>query len=253
MKKDGEDLFEKFKDSFSKMNGHFHILEQRVPVEAQVAYFKYSEWLRRNKRISYPVSDETCEAWYEELLTVEGVREKRRLLSSLASSRSVRAYRLLEAYAKAPDPAVANWAYMAVMEARIMLESELSEEKQIFISTGLGGRDGKLRFCVLLVARAKEGFQDYQKKTVEREAAYSLPLLGCEIEELYVADRYVKLFLLIPVGADIKGILDRVVNECNQYGDFLSNAYTVTNVKELTDEEIEAMVEKAYEDSGTSN
>lgn len=40
MKEEG-DVFKKFRDSFSKMDGHFHILEQRVPVELQMEYFKW--------------------------------------------------------------------------------------------------------------------------------------------------------------------------------------------------------------------
>ena len=39
MKEEG-DVFKKFRDSFSRMEGHFHILEQRVPVELQMEYFK---------------------------------------------------------------------------------------------------------------------------------------------------------------------------------------------------------------------
>ena len=35
MKEEG-DVFKKFRDSFSRMEGHFHILEQRVPVELQM-------------------------------------------------------------------------------------------------------------------------------------------------------------------------------------------------------------------------
>ena len=42
MKEEG-DVFKKFRDSFSRMEGHFHILEQRVPVELQMEDFKYSE------------------------------------------------------------------------------------------------------------------------------------------------------------------------------------------------------------------
>ena len=42
MKEEG-DVFKKFRDSFSRMEGHFHILEQRVPVELQMENFKYSE------------------------------------------------------------------------------------------------------------------------------------------------------------------------------------------------------------------
>ena len=35
-----EDLFRKFKDSFDNMEGHFHVLDHRVPVEVQLAYFR---------------------------------------------------------------------------------------------------------------------------------------------------------------------------------------------------------------------
>ena len=170
-----EDLFRKFKDSFDNMEGHFHVLDHRVPVEVQLAYFRYSEKLRKEKPLDYPVSDETCEELYQTLLTTDGGNSvKRRLLALLAISRSVRAYRLLEEYAKEPDPAIANWAYMAAMEARLTLESELSDEKQIFISTGLGGRDDKLRYYVLLVCREPQGFLDYQRQVIEREFAYYL-------------------------------------------------------------------------------
>ena len=50
--------------------------------------------------------------------------------------KSVRAYRLLEEYTQHPDPEVTDWAYMALMESRISLESDFSDEKQIYISTG---------------------------------------------------------------------------------------------------------------------
>ena len=91
-----EDLFRKFKDSFDNMEGHFHVLDHRVPVEVQLAYFRYSEKLRKEKPLAYPVSDETCEELYKTLLTTDGGNSvKRRLLALLAISRSVRAYRLL--------------------------------------------------------------------------------------------------------------------------------------------------------------
>ena len=52
------------------------------------------------------------------------VEHKKYVLSILATSRQVKAYRILEEYAQAPDPDVADWAYMALMESRIALESE---------------------------------------------------------------------------------------------------------------------------------
>lgn len=253
-KKGEEDIFQKFKDSFDRLDGHFHVLDHRVPVEAQLVYFRYSEKLRKERPLEYPVSDETCEELYQTLLTTDGGNSvKRRLLVLLAISRSVRAYRLLEEYAKDPDPAIANWAYMAVMEARLTLESELSDEKQIYISTGLGGRNDKLRYCVLLVCRSREGFQDYQRQVVEREFAYYLSQQDCEVEETRFDEHYVVLFLLMPIRVDIQAVLGHVIDECNQYGNFLSRTYTVTNVKELTKEEIDEFVAKELDKEENEN
>ncbi|MDH6533437.1 hypothetical protein D0T51_00385 [Parabacteroides sp. 52] len=242
MKKE-KDVFKQFRDSFSKMDGHFHILEQRIPVEIQMEYFKYSEQIRSHSDHTEPLSDEECEA-ISDLLQIETLSndEKKHLITTLAISKSVKAYRLLKEYVEHPDPAIADWAYMAVMEARISLESEFSDEKQIYISTGLGGKDEKLRFYILILSNDKKVFLEYQKQVIEREFNYLLPQDNCEIERLTIEDNYIELILLIPVRADIKGILGNVITECNQYGDFLSNQYTITNVKELSKEEIKDII-----------
>ena len=52
------------------------------------------------------------------------------------------------------------------------------------------------------------------------------------------------MLFIVPVRAYIKSILDQVINECNQYGDFISSIFTVTNVKELSEEEIQEIIEK---------
>ena len=132
--------------------------------------------------------------------------------------------------------------------SRIALESELSDEKQIYISTGLGGKGEKLRFYVLMTSKGKKPFQEYQRQTIEREFAYYLPKTDCEIERLTIGEQYVELVFLLPVRTDIKATLDRVINECNQYGDFLSNVFTITNVKELTAEEVSEIINKNGDD-----
>jgi len=246
--KEDNDIFKKFRDSFSKIDGHFHILEQRVPVERQMEYFKYSEKIRKDQdkpdisKMDFSVFEDSLD---DPESTVE---HKKYVLSMLATSRQVKAYRILEEYAQAPDPDVADWAYMALMESRIALESELSDEKQIYISTGLGGKGEKLRFYVLMTSKGKKPFQEYQRQTIEREFAYYLPKTDCEIERLTIGEQYVELVFLIPVRTDIKATLDRVINECNQYGDFLSNVFTITNVKELTPEEISEIISKNGDD-----
>lgn len=245
MKEDG-DVFKKFRDSFSRMEGHFHILEQRIPVETQMEYFKYSEHVRKRNVPPRPLTEEECLDMYAQLSQDEALdkEDKKYLLSQLATSKAIKAHRLLEEYVNHPDPQVTDWAYMALMESRISLESDLSDEKQIYISTGLGGKGDKLRFYVLMASSEKKPFQEYQRQIIEREFAYYLPKMNCDIERLTIGDQYVELVFLIPVRADIKTTLDRVINECNQYGNFLSYLFTITNVKELTAEEVAEIINK---------
>lgn len=237
MKKE-KDLFSQFHNSFSHLEGHLHILEQQVPVEVQMDYFKYSEVLRRRGLELHP-TDEALDDLVEQLQAPEtAVQHKKHILSTLAISKSVKVYRVLETYVKEPDESVANWAYMALMESRIALESEFSDEKQIYISTGMGGKEGKLRFFALFTSTNHLPFQDYQRGIIEREFPYLLSHEGCVVERLTVAMNYVEMTFLVPVRSDIKGILEKIINECNQYGDFLSRTFTITNVKELSESEI---------------
>jgi hypothetical protein len=226
------------------LEGHFHVLEQRISVELQLEYFKYSEQMRRNNA---KMTDEEYSVYQQSLfnsaLSPEHIKY---ILSALAISNDVRAFRLLEKYAEQPAPEAKDWACMALMESRLSIESELLEEKQIYISTGLGGKGEKLRFYVLIIASGQEPFLEYQRQTIEREFAYFLPPEDCEIERLTIHDLYVELLLLIPVRKEIKTILDRVISECNQYGNFISDAITVTNVKELSAEEVAKIVDTRH-------
>ncbi|MDR1937062.1 MAG: hypothetical protein LBQ73_01005 [Tannerellaceae bacterium] len=242
--KEKDDVFERFRDSFSRLDGHFHVLEQRIPVEVQLEYFKYSEQMRKNH---VKMTDDEYHVYLQSLSNdTLSSEHKKYILSALAISNDVRAYRLLEDYVRHPDPDVTNWAYMALMESRITLESELLEEKQIYISTGLGGKGDKLRFYVLMTASRGEPFQEYQRRTIENEFAYYLPIEDCEIERLTIYDLYVELVFLIPVRKDIKATLDKVITECNQYGNFISDVLTVTNVKELSADEVDEIIKSRY-------
>ena len=237
-----EDVFKKFYDSFRNMEGHFHILERRVPVEQQIEYFKYSDKVRKKNR---EINDSDYE-WFTSILDdlAYSSEEKKNILSVLASSKQVRAYRILERYVQNPDKELVNWAYMALMESRITLESELLGEKQIYISTGLGGKGDSIRFYVLILSAGKKSFEKYQREVIEKEFMYFLSKNNCEVERLTIGDKYVELVFLIPIRTDIKAVLEEVIKECNLYGNFLSELFTVTNVKELTIEEISKIIEK---------
>jgi len=224
------------------MGGRFHILENRVPVAQQMEYFDYSRKLRKRK-IKIKESDYNQ---YRERLEDVGVpkEEKKKILTILALSAEVHAYRLLEQYMQQPDEELLNWASMALMESRIAIESDLSGERQIYISSGLGGKMGKMRFYVLISSSHGAPFEDYQRKVIEKEFGYLLPKNDCEIERLTIKDAYLELVFLMPITTDLRKILEIVVLECNIYGNFLSQTFTVTNVKEFSQDEVNQILAK---------
>lgn len=230
------DIFNQFQKFLHETDGDFHILEQRVPVEVQMDYFNHSGRMRKSPP---QLSEADCEKSLARLQSPDTPeKQKKRLLSALAVSRQAKAYGVLKQYVAECDPELSHWAYMALMESRMTLESDLSDEKQIYISTGLGGEGQRLRFFILLVASSDAPFLDYQRQVIEREFAYFLSRENGKIERMTVRERHVEFLVLLPIQTNIKYLLENIIRECNQYGDFLSENMTVTNVKELTGEEI---------------
>ncbi len=240
-----------FQNSFEKVKGRIHVLERSVPVEVQMEYFRASKRMRRTRDENNRASDEECEQWYAELCGTAdtflplSIEERRQLLLQLANSRNPKAFKCLKQYVENdPDPATLDWAYLALMDIQIALESELSEEKQIYIATGLGGKGEKLRFYVLMVSKGRKPFEEYQRNIIEREFGYYFPKVDCEIEELHISVDYVELLLLMPIRSNIQQILTKIIIDCNEYGDFLSTVYTITNVEKFTQAEIEEVLER---------
>ena len=231
-----ENAFKMFLKSFQNMGGQFQILENRVPFPQQLEYLNYSRKLRKRK---YKIKEADYRQYREKLENVELTKdEKKKILTILALSAEVHAYRLLEQYMQQPDKELENWASMALMESRIAIESELSGERQIYISSGLGGKMGKMRFYVFIPSLNGLLFEDYQRKVIEKEFDYLLPKKDCEMERLTIKDNYMELVFLIPITTDVRKILKMAIMECNVYGNFLSQTFTVTNVKEFSQDEI---------------
>ena len=242
-----KDAFEQFQKFLNETDGEFHILEHQIPLETQMEYFKNSNRLR-NFLIPLKSVMKEDKADYIKLVPKLynpeiSTTDKKQILSILAVSKQVKSYRILEKYLQAPDNELTDWAYMALMESRMTLESELTDEKFIYISTGLGGKGQKLRFYILLLSASGDPFVDYQQQVIESEFAYTLSHEDGEIEQFTIKREYIEMLDLVPIQSDIKKILRRVIQECNQYGNFISDRVTVTNVRKLTDKEIAKIID----------
>ncbi len=237
--KDSENIYDKIRELIGIAPGSVNIMEDTIDVDLQVEYFEYSS------QISTEFDDEWALNQINLLQDSEyPLKEKKQILTRLASIEDVTAYRAIEAYADAPDKDLRDWSILALQESRMHLESHFLEEKQVFISTGLGGRDNKLRYFVVLIARNRRELTEFQKKIIQEEFPYALKKYEGEVEEFDFSGYLATMSLLIPIQYPIHDLFSEGILECNQYGDFLRDDCIATNVKKLTFDEVEAFIEK---------
>jgi len=237
--KDYENLLDKIKEMFGTNPGTFNIMEEQIDIDLQMDYFEAS---RR-------IASEVDEFWA--LDQIKNLRDedipvevKKRILAKLASTEKVEAYRAIEGYLKDASPELKDWTLLALQESRMHLESQLLEENQIFISTGLGGKEHKLRYFVVLISRSRKVLTETQMKVIKSEFPFVLKKYDAEIEEVEFSGYLATIMLLLPINYPIKQVFSEAINECNLYGDFLRDNFIVTNVKRLSFEEITDFIER---------
>jgi hypothetical protein len=208
--------------SLESLKGNLHVLETTVPVEKQMEYFRFSEAVRSN----FP--DEHLLDEQMEILTLPEASpaEIKYALAFLAISGNVKAYRAIETYNELHP---GDWASLSLMQAKITLETEFSDEKQVFISTGLGGKGSRLRFYAFFKSNGRKSFSDYQKKLIEKEITFSIQKYHGTTEKIQIEDNYFTVLFLIHIQSDMKTMLEEAIAECNQYGDFINRGFIITN------------------------
>ena len=217
----------------------FHVLEDLVPIEEQMEYFKYFDELKvRNTRF---VRDTEIEMLFSPDVSIE---RKKECLTVLSSIPDVKAYRAIETYQSSPlEPELKNWSSIALLGSRIGLDTELSGKRQIYISSGLGGHDKKLRFFTLFITSSLENLTDLQKQIVEREFRFQLEGAKVDIETFEIEKNYFTILFLFPFKTDVRAVLQSAIEECNKYGNFLDEKFLFTNVKVFNDEEIQTLLD----------
>ena len=229
-----EHIFRQIQGFFSGMNQDFSLLEDPVDVNVQMHYFEMASRLREN------IKEADMLARKDELFSPELSADKKKiLLVQMAGIPSPEVYRILESYAKEPDKDVADWAKMAVQENKLLLESHLLDKNmQVFISTGLGGKGHKLRYFVVLINKEGNDLKPFQQKVLKDEMHYALQRYDGELENLNFMNRYTTLRIVLPLNSNLTKLFKDGIEECNQFGNFLSSDFLVTNLKEMNEAEI---------------
>ena len=230
---ENENVYKKIQEFFGGLNDNFSLMEDPVEVETQIKYFETSGKMRGT------VKEEDVLVRKNELFDQQlSVDEKKMLLVQMAGFPTPEIYRTLESYAKNPDTDLKDWSKLALQENKLLLESHLLDSRQVFISTGLGGKGHKLRYFVVLINKDGDELKPFQQKVVQDEMQYALQRYDSELEKLNFLNQYITLRVVIPISSDLTKLFREGIDECNQYGDFLLSDFIVTNMKELSEVEI---------------
>jgi hypothetical protein len=234
-----ENLYEKIQEMLGKNPGSLKIMEEQIDMDLQVEYFECSKRLREEKEESWALD-------LSQYLNEPGYSPevKKEILARLATIEKVECYRIIESFVKEGEESLHKWALLSLNESRIQLESKIMDENQVFISTGLGGRDQKLRYFVVLMTRTRSDLTPTHQMVIKNEFEYILRKFDAEVEQVNFSGYLSTITLLLPMNYSLRTVFNEAIQECNRYGDFLNDDFIVTNVKTLSFQEIKEFLER---------
>jgi len=231
---DNENTYQKFMDLLGKMPENLNIIDEEIDIKIQMDYFDAS---KKNKELKIDES-EILKNQFEIFENNYNIEQKKDLLIQLASLDNVEAYRVIEKYEKIADQQLKAWASLALQESRMLLESSLLNEKQIIISTGLGGKNNKLRYFAALNSSKNQPFTELQKKLIKKEFEFVLKNQSGKIEDIQFEKGFATIVVLVPLKTSVKIVVESVISECNQIGNFVNTKFILTNTKKYSIDEI---------------
>ncbi len=232
-----DNILQKIRELLGSNADNFSILEHQVDVKVQMEYFEFS-------KAHPPIENHEQVLEQEPKLYSEdeSIEDKKSILISLASIDKPEAYRILERYSQKPTPELKDWAFMALQESRMLLETKLLDEQQVFISTGLGGKEGKLRYFVVLIPTVDKPFTELQQQLIKSEFSFALKKFHSAIESVKFIGNYATLLALVPLSVSVKQPFQIAIDECNSLGEFIQTGFLITNVKKLSLDEIDDII-----------
>ena len=236
-----EQFYNNIRKAIDDLPENYTILEEQIAVEIQMKYFEFAGKVR-----DLNISEE-CFANRDELNSDDvSIDRKKEILCAIANLDKVEAYRSIEKFVQSCEGEIRQWAVLALQESRMLLQSSLLDEQQVFISTGLGGKGKMLRYNVVFINKNQnELLNKTQQKLVKDELEYGIKTNQGEFETVDFMEGFSTSLIMLPLEADIRTILQSIVDECNQYGNFLEENMIVTNVKIMSRSEILQMLHQS--------
>jgi hypothetical protein len=237
---DGRKAYEQLQKLLNEKGKSLHVMERQVDIDVQMTYMKHSLKAKKNLPEIESVIEDSKNLSNDDI----DLEEKKLLLSKLASFGNVKTFRILEAYMKNPSADLNEWSYMAYQESLTLLESSLMNEERVSISSGMGGKENKLRYFVVFMSNdMKREFREEEQQLIFNELKYQFEKSNAELEENSFHLSYFMFSCLIPIEENIADLFSNITSEVNQFGKVLHEKFLVTNVKKLEISEIDKFIE----------
>jgi hypothetical protein len=239
-----DEIYNNIRNVINNIPNNYRILEETIDIEVQKDYFESAKNIFLDPEVD--VLPEMIDTLDNDAFSTE---EGKILLQKLALVDSVEAYRAIEKYSQQPNPELKEWSVLALQQSKMVLHCSLLDEQQVFISTGLGGKNDKLRYLLIFPFNNNiPQVSNFQCVSLEKELQYFLSKNDGEMESVNFEKKYATALILLPLKAPVSEIIKEILTECNQLGNFLSNNAMITNMKNFSHEEITEIINETDEE-----
>lgn len=204
---------------------HFDILGAGIDMDTQSEYIALSKKMG-SVNDQKTVFDKGERLFSEELL----VEDKKRILVEVAHLGTVEAYRTIERFLQCSGKELEGWTLLSLQECRMFLEGDLLDDKKGFISTGLGGKENKLRYCFIIRSLSAMPFSINQQEVILEQFNFTCKSLNVELEKMSFKENYLMAKALIPMDVASGEFIERGIKDANKISHCLKFHYYVSNV-----------------------
>jgi len=163
-------------------------------------------------------------------------------LVKLAKIGDIKSYRVIEEIIQNTENSdLKEFACVALKFARVSLENRLSDEPIGFISSGLGGKENKLRYY--FVIQSTEKISKEREQMIIDELKLICLSSDSEFETIENFGNYVLIKILVSIDFAIGNVIEQLIDKCN----FAEKEYFCTNVERPTNELIEKWINDEIE------
>lgn len=221
-----ENILNKMKEIALNNPKKIHIIETCVEADIQIEFFENLQELNNQKILTD--WKQLSENLYNPKISTE---EKKKILVSLTAYGEVETYRIIENYLKNPTDELKSWTFLAYQQARMFLEAKLLDEEKIYIASSLGGKEHRLRYVFAFFAN--ENFSETQKNVLIGELEYAFNKNDSVLEKIDFVEKYAFGTALIALQIDLISLIQDIIVESNQYGNFLKENIFISNERKI--------------------